>query len=105
VQQKLLPLFLFLFLFFGCHSFFFVDTFLPSFDYKGGDEFHLWIPFMESRFGHPMKRVSTKQQQQQQQEQQQQLNSICRYDDSAVLDICTTQELVANRKKEFYPAV
>jgi hypothetical protein len=56
---------------------------------------------MESRFGHPMKRVSTKQQQQ----QQQQLNSIGRYDDSAVLDICTTQELVASRKKEFYPAV
>jgi hypothetical protein len=24
---------------------------LPSFDYKGGDEFHLWIPLMESRFG------------------------------------------------------
>ena len=49
-----------------------------------------------------MKNVSTKQQLQQ---QQQQLNSIGRYDDSAVLDICTTQELIVNRKKEFYPAV
>jgi CheY-like chemotaxis protein len=42
-----------------------------------------------------MKRVSTKQQQ-----QQQQLNSTGGYDDSGVLDICTTEELVANRKKQ-----
>jgi CheY-like chemotaxis protein len=48
-----------------------------------------------------MKRVSTKQQQeQQQQQQQQQLNSTGGYDDSGVLDICTTEELVANRKKQ-----
>ena len=43
-----------------------------------------------------MKRVSTKQQQQ----QQQRLNSTGRYDDSTVLDICTTEELVANKKRK-----
>ena len=40
-----------------------------------------------------MKRVSTKQ-------QQEQLNSTGGYDDSAVLDICTTEELVANKKRK-----
>jgi CheY-like chemotaxis protein len=40
-----------------------------------------------------MKRVSTKQ-------QQQQLNSTGGYDDSAVLDSCTTEELVTNREKQ-----
>src|SRR5215472_18646988 len=43
-----------------------------------------------------MKRVFTKQQQQ----QQQQLNSTGRYDNSTVLDICTIEELVANREKQ-----
>jgi CheY-like chemotaxis protein len=33
-------------------------------------------------------------------QQQLQLNSTGRYDDSNVLDICTTEELVANRKKQ-----
>ena len=44
-----------------------------------------------------MKRVFTTQQQQQ---QQQQLNSTGRYDGSTVLDICTTEELVANREQQ-----
>jgi len=48
-----------------------------------------------------MKRVSIKQQQQ----QQQQLNSTGRYDNSTVLDICTTEELVTNREKQEKKAV
>ena len=43
-----------------------------------------------------MKRVFTTQQQQ----QQQKLNSTGRYDNSTVLDICTTEELVTNREKQ-----
>jgi uncharacterized membrane protein YbhN (UPF0104 family) len=31
--------------------FVFLLSFLPSFDYRDGYEFHLWIPLMESRFG------------------------------------------------------
>jgi hypothetical protein len=30
---------------------FFVNAFLPSFDYKDGDEFHVWIPWLDSRSG------------------------------------------------------
>ena len=33
-------------------------------------------------------------------QQQLQLNSTGRYDDSGILDICTTKELVANREKQ-----
>jgi CheY-like chemotaxis protein len=33
-------------------------------------------------------------------QQQLQLNSTARYDDSGILDICTTEELVANREKQ-----
>jgi hypothetical protein len=33
-------------------------------------------------------------------QQQLQFNSIGRYDDSGILDICTTEELVANKEKQ-----
>ena len=41
----------------------------------------------------------------QQERQQRQLKSTGRYDDTTVLDICTTEELGANRKKQEKKAV